>query len=66
MRDGLNLCRLSDRLVGREAALRVNQVRRKDSVDKRRLSQSSLAFMSTSISVLKYQFTSTGRNHSSS
>jgi hypothetical protein len=47
MRDGLNLCRLSHRLVRREAALRVNQVRRKDSVDERRLSQSSLAFMST-------------------
>lgn len=65
MRHGLNLCRLPDRLVRSETALRVNQVRRKDSVDKCRLSQSSLAYTPTSVPTLNYQF-KTSRNHNSS
>lgn len=43
MRDRLNLRRLPDRLVRLKPTLRVDQVRRKDGVDERRLAQSRLA-----------------------
>lgn len=44
MRYGLNLRRLPDRLVRRQPAFRIDQVWRKNSIDKRRLSESSLAY----------------------
>ena len=43
MRDGLNLGRLPDGLIRAQTTLGVNQVRREDGVDERRLSQTSLA-----------------------
>lgn len=43
MRDRLNLRRLPDRLVRLKPSLRVDQVRREDGVDERRLAQSRLA-----------------------
>lgn len=42
MRHRLNLCSLPDRLVCSEPSLRIHQVRRKNSVDERRLSQTRL------------------------
>ena len=44
MRDRLNLRRLPDRLVRLKPTLRVDQVRRKDGVDERRLSETGLAW----------------------
>ena len=44
MRDGVDLRRLSDRLVRLQAALRVNQVGREDGVDEGRLSEARLAY----------------------
>lgn len=44
MRDGVDLSRLPDRLIRLQAALGVNQVRREDSVDQRRLSETSLTY----------------------
>lgn len=42
MRYRVNLSRLSDWLISLQPSLRVNQVRREDSVDQRRLSQTGL------------------------
>lgn len=42
MRDGVDLSRLPDRLIRLQATLRVNQVRREDGVDQRRLSKTRL------------------------
>ena len=42
VRDGVNLSRLPDGLIRIEPALRVNEVRREDSVDERRLSKTGL------------------------
>ena len=42
MRDGVNLGRLPDGLICVEASLRVDEVRRKYGVDKRRLSETRL------------------------
>ena len=44
MRDGVNLRRLPDGLVRVETALRVDEVRREDSVDERRLSKTRLTY----------------------
>lgn len=41
--DDLNLCRLTNWLLGLKATLGFDQVRRKDGVDKSRLAESSLA-----------------------
>lgn len=45
MRNSLDLCRLSDRLVSFQTALGVNQVRRENSVDERRLSETRLPYI---------------------
>jgi len=45
MRNTLNLGGLSDRLVRFQTTLRVNQVRRENSIDERRLAQSGLPYM---------------------
>ena len=42
MRNGLNFCGLSDRVLRLQTTLGVNQVRRENSVDERRLSETSL------------------------
>ena len=42
MRHGMNLSRLSNRLLCLESSLGVNQMRSENSVDQRRLSQTSL------------------------
>ena len=42
MRDGVDLGRLPHRLIRFQATLGVNQVRREDSVDERRLSETRL------------------------
>lgn len=44
MRDGVDLSRLPDRLIRLQAALGVNQVRREDGVNQRRLSKTSLTY----------------------
>lgn len=44
MRDGVDLSRLPHGLVRIETALGVDEVRRKDGVDERRLSETSLAW----------------------
>jgi hypothetical protein len=45
MRSGLNLCGLSDRVLRLQSTLGVNQVRRENSVDERRLSETSLPYI---------------------
>ena len=44
MRDGVDLRRLPNGLIRLETALRVDEVGREDSVDKRRLSETSLTY----------------------
>jgi len=45
VRDGLDIGSLANGLVRRKSALGVNQVRRKDGVDERRLAKTSLTLM---------------------
>ena len=54
MRNSLNLRCLSDRLFRHNAALRVDEVRRKEGVDERRLAQTRLACAYVHVSVKKY------------